>query len=239
MSENNHNNEQENDSHSSKGTLLYYSPMILPEDLESNEDEKRNMKRFIHSIVREETDKFKQLLPKIDLNGNHNNGWTPIIWAIQKDRVSFLEEMLFKSGQIIDFSKQIDQKGQRTVLHFAAEKGDLELVNMILNKDKQQQNSPNITNKQKLKLKINATDREHSTALFRAAKVGEETIIKLLLQNGADPNITNRDGMTRIYIISILSWHSYDRYMYIIYRNITIIYSIASWIFRCCTRIIK
>lgn len=201
VNEVNDNKEEEKDSEP-RGHQLYYSPRILPEDDASGdtktnvEKSKKYMKRFIHSIVREEKDKFHELLPKIDINGNASeNSWTPLIWAIQKDRTYFIEEM-FKQTQIIDFSKQIDRKTKRTVLHFAAEKGNIDLVRSLIQKDRQQQtNGDNIEYIKDIALDLDAVDRENSTALFRSAKVGEAQIVKLLMDHGADPNITNRDGM--------------------------------------------
>jgi len=195
--------------HNKKGQL-YYSPRILPDDENDNENDddckvnksEKYMKRFIHSIVREEKDKFNELLSMIDLNGNSSqNSWTPLIWAIQKDRIWAIRSM-FKTNQIIDFSKQIDRKLQRSVLHFAAEKDDIELIVLLLNKDKEQQHQQQQHKKieKNIHLDINATDREHSTALFRAAKIGAADIVKLLLENNADPNITNRDGISPLLI---------------------------------------
>eukprot|EP01083_Nonionella_stella_P316258 1145815_1 len=174
--------------------LLYYSPRILPET--ENDDQKAIIQRFIHSIVREEHDKFNELLPMIDLNESaSNNKWSPIIWAIQKDRMWAIKQM-FSSTHFIDFSKQIDRKLNRTLLHFAAEKGELELVSLILEKDKQQNQFE--TNK----IDINATDREHSTALFRASKIGAPLIVELLLKHNADPNICNKDDISPLFIAS-------------------------------------
>mmetsp|Transcript_37478 Transcript_37478/g.33124 ORF Transcript_37478/g.33124 Transcript_37478/m.33124 type:complete len:368 (+) Transcript_37478:215-1318(+) len=197
--------EEEKDSEP-RGTQLYYSPRILPDDdtsgdSKTDEDKsKKILKRFIHSIVREEKDKFHELLSKIDLNStSSDNSWTPLIWAIQKDRTYFIQEM-FETTQIIDFSKQIDKKMKRTVLHFAAEKGDIDLVQLLIQKDKQQQNDSD--NTENIALDINAIDKEGSTPLFRAAKVGEAEIIKLLMDHGADPNITNRDEISPLLLAS-------------------------------------
>lgn len=203
---NDDNKDNDADKQSNKRIQLYYSPRILPEDLEPEEDQKTDahrksevdMKRFIHAIVREEVDKFHQLLPYVNLNGtsSQNNRWTPLLWAIQKDRLFFIKEM-FKTSQVIDFSKQMDHKMHRTALHFAAERGDLELVQLLLQKDKEQQLS---TKNPHIQLDINAKDREGSTALFRAAKIGAEDVIKVLLEFGADPNIVNRDDISPLVI---------------------------------------
>eukprot|EP01084_Bolivina_argentea_P106259 190200_1 len=191
----------------SKQISLYYSPRILP-DIASiedcNDDEKNELKtsnqymrRFIHSIIRCEDETFTALLPVININGSGSNKWSPILWAIQKERVSYIQRM-FDTDQIVDFSKHIDHKTKRTTLHFAAEKGDDNLVTILLNKNKSQQEHL----KGSFLLDINAKDREQCTALFRAAKIGDDSIIKLLLQNGADPNVPNRDGVTPLIIAS-------------------------------------
>ena len=177
-----------------KGIDLWYSPRILPDDLDNddpNDTKKQHekvLKRFINSIVREEKEKFNELLDVVDLNGVGAR-WPPLIWAIQKNRLWAIHQ-IFATNRIIDFKKQIDHKGKRTVLHFAAERGNLELVTLFLAKDKKQQISANFHS-----LDINAIDREHCTALFRAAKVGDEQVVEYLLKDGADPNITNNDGM--------------------------------------------
>eukprot|EP01083_Nonionella_stella_P018971 52781_1 len=200
-------------SQTKKGVQLYYTPRILPDDIEDNQDEKnedidenqktdRKIKRFIHSIIREEKDKFHELLKTININGkNHTTNWTPLMWAIQKDRIYFIEQM-FNTDQIIDFSRHMDHKTKRTTLHFSAEKSNLKLLMLLLQKDKLQQNISDIDHK-KIKLKVNAKDREQCTALYRASKAGAALVIKALLQHDANPNIANRDGITPLMISSI------------------------------------
>ena len=73
-----------------------------------------------------------------------------------------------------------------TPLHFGAEKGDIDLFQLLL-----EQSTPT--------LDINAVDRERCTALFRAAKVGDAKIVELLLRSNADPNITNTDGIDFVF----------------------------------------
>eukprot|EP01084_Bolivina_argentea_P024546 45739_1 len=162
------------------------------------------MDKFIDSIIKEEKDKFRELLPFIDLNDSNSsyNEWTPLIWAIQKNRMWAIEEM-FKTKQIINFKKQIDHKLQRTVLHFAAEKGELELVQILINKDiLQMEMGIEIEIKSNIQLDINSIDREHSTALFRASKIGASDIVIFLLKIGANPNICNRDEISPLIIAS-------------------------------------
>ena len=109
--------------------------------------------------------------------------WTPLIWAIQKDRKWAVDAML-RATETFDFTEHTFRG--RTVLHFGAEKGDIDLFQLLL-----EQSTPT--------LDINAVDRERCTALFRAAKVGDAKIVELLLRSNADPNITNTDGIDFVF----------------------------------------
>merc|ERR1712228_220836 len=139
--------------------------------------------------------KFTELLDVVDLNGIGAR-WTPLIWAIQKNRIWAIHQ-IFATNQLINFKKQIEHKGKRTVLHFAAERGNMELVALFLKKDKEQQISANYKS-----LDINALDKRQCTALLSAAKVGDEEVVEYLLKNDADPNISNSDQICPLLIAS-------------------------------------
>jgi len=142
---------------------------------------------FIQSILKEEKDIFRRLLPLVDL-AKSVDSCTPLIWAIQRDQQWAIRE-IFKSAEIIDFRDHMFRG--RTVLHLVAEKGYTELFRLLLSKDAQ---SPSPT------LDVNAVDRERCTALFRAATVGDAEIVNMLLLKGADPNITNRDDISPLLV---------------------------------------
>lgn len=61
---------------------------------------------------------------------------------------------------------------------------------------------------------INKTDDGHegNTALHYAAREGQLEIVKLLLENGANPNALNRHGSTPIFLVNLRKyWENPDR----------------------------
>lgn len=161
----------------------------------SPRSKQQRQQRFVESIITGERDEFHRLLPVIDWEETIDS-WTPLIWAIQRDQQWAIEEF-FKITDIIDFRKHIFRG--RTVLHFAAEKGDAHLFRLIVSRNRKQSVST---------LDLNSVDREHCSALFCAAKVGDADIVNVLLSNGANPNLTNSDGMDFDVIFFICYFHS-------------------------------
>lgn len=74
-------------------------------------------------------------------------------------------------------------------LHNAAKRGDLEMVQQLLGT--------------RIMLNaINDTDETGFTAVMYAAKVGDATILKLLIDNGGDVNTQNIAGATALMLAS-------------------------------------
>eukprot|EP00483_Globobulimina_turgida_P008495 UN08512 len=83
---------------SSKPITLYYSPRSLVDDNDDDEremdgtkKENKKLKRFVHSIIRCEQEKFNQLLPGVDIDRTGSSkkdgsGWTPSVWTVGRSR---------------------------------------------------------------------------------------------------------------------------------------------------------
>ena len=77
-----------------------------------------------------------------------------------------------------------DENEETTALHIAAERGQQELVKVLIEKG----------------LEIDAKDQFERTALHRTAKAGHREVVKDLLGKGADPNVQDQNGQTALHI---------------------------------------
>lgn len=91
-----------------------------------------------------------------------------------------ITKMLIKYGASID---QTNPEGYN-VLHFAAQRGDLETVKVLLAADANR----------------NAMSLQGRTPLYLASSEGKENVVKELLKHHADPNIAAFDGFTPLTI---------------------------------------
>lgn len=78
---------------------------------------------------------------------------------------------------------------KETELHHAAKRGDLELVQKLLSSNG---NLP----------AINEADEDGFTPIMYAAKIGDVTIMTLLINKGADVNAQNKAGATALMLAS-------------------------------------
>ncbi|KAL9883026.1 histone-lysine N-methyltransferase G9a [Glossina fuscipes fuscipes] len=81
----------------------------------------------------------------------------------------------------------------RTVLHIAAQTGNLEITQLLVFSYKASKNISNFLSF------INAQDDGGWTAMVWAAELGHTGIVSLLLQQGADPNICDNDNNTVLH----------------------------------------
>lgn len=78
---------------------------------------------------------------------------------------------------------------KETELHHAAKRGDLELVQKLLS------SSGNLS-------AVNEADEDGFTPTMYAAKIGDATILSLLINKGADVNAQNKAGATALMLAS-------------------------------------
>jgi ankyrin repeat protein len=101
-----------------------------------------------------------------DINARNEEGLTLLQMAV-RDRMEDIAEILLRLGA--DVNLKAHQNGY-TALHYAADKGDEDLVSLLLT----HKADPNIT------------DRRKQSPLHIAADGGEEDIVKKLVAAGAD-----------------------------------------------------
>jgi len=113
---------------------------------------------------------------------------TPALAALARRHLE-LARMLHRNGSSVDLRGRLE----RTPLHSAAEQGDSEIIQVLLD----------------WKLDINATCGHDRTPLHLVLIYwGPQRLgtIQLLLENGADPNARTSDGATPLHLASSSSW---------------------------------
>ena len=112
--------------------------------------------------------------PKIDINATNAAGESPLMLAIITEQYD-LARSLIKRGADIN-------KVGWTPLHYAATKGNLDMIRLLLDKDAY----------------IDTTSPNDTTPLMMAAQFGNESAVLMLLQKGADPWARNQLKMTAL-----------------------------------------
>ena len=95
-----------------------------------------------------------------------------------------------KKSKMIDFSKLLKKRAQLTD---AIVERDLESVRFILG---------DLSTGSKQLFNLNYTDRDGQSPLHRSCFIGDLSIVKLLINNGASQDIPNKDGWFPIHLAS-------------------------------------
>jgi ankyrin repeat protein len=106
-------------------------------------------------------------------------GYTPLDLAIKLDYVE-LVHLLLENG-----AKPTTAKENLKIFYWAAEKGHLEILNLLLESEPA--------------FNLNIMDYNGFTLLALAAKQGHVAVASLLLAKGADPNMPTEDGFTPLH----------------------------------------
>ena len=132
----------------------------------------------------------------VDINTRSNNNYTPLMYACMDNYQKFAE-MLVDNGADVNLK---DNYGETALMHICKiNTGATDLINKLI------KNSENIDDKNK----------HGDTALLLACASENTTAMKLLLENGANPNIRNDDGYNALSYIN-----KYDVILRNIYTNI-------------------
>ncbi len=124
---------------------------------------------------------YDHLLTKANINVAAKNGATPLIVAIQNKQEKVVDLLLRAEARFTLMA------GGYSTLHCALHEGDLDIIFFLLR-------SPDA------KKFVNSNSIEGGTPLILATRLNNREIVLHLLDLGADPSYTGRDGMTPLEI---------------------------------------
>ncbi|XP_027043650.1 ankyrin-3-like [Pocillopora damicornis] len=139
----------------------------------------------IHYAARYDHEEIVQLLIEggadLDIfSGSESKFTTPLQIAARFNSPA-TARLLVLNG--VDVAKQ-SSYGQQA-LHYAARRGNLKVVQVLLREGKAE---------------VNAKDNENSTPLHAASQEGKLDVVEILLQYGADPSLSDNDGYTAVHL---------------------------------------
>ena len=127
--------------------------------------------------VREPSPKVAEVLldwPKADVDVRSANDETPLMMAALKGPLQLAQKLVEKGADV--------NKTGWAPLHYAATSGKLDIISLLLENHAY----------------IDAESPNGSTPLMMAAGYGTASAVKLLLEEGADPLLKNKQGLTAI-----------------------------------------
>ena len=150
---------------------------LLEQGIDPNVAENDRGETALMLAVREDSYRVFEFLifhPDINLDARAKNGDTAIMLAAYLGKVDWLSELIFAGAQI-------NQPGW-TALHYAAAIGDEQIIAVLLEHSAY----------------IDAESPNKTTPLMMAARKGDLSPVRLLVQEGADLRFQNSQGMTAL-----------------------------------------
>ena len=118
--------------------------------------------------------------PKIDVDLSNKSGETPLMIASIEGNLPLVKTLVLKNKALIDHISW-------TPLHYACAKGHLEVAQFLIANG----------------AIVDSMSLGNTTPLMMAVQSGNEQLVKLLLDKGADLQIRNAQGLTAIDIADI------------------------------------
>ena len=158
-----------------------------PTDFRST-DRPREQAILLENLRSTENDAFEDLArrvlddPNVDMNlvYPHPMNKTLLDMSCCEGRVDFVERLLKRGAN----ANRINETHNRAPIHFAAEAGHADVLKCLLN---EKRTNPDL-------------EVAQQTALHIAVRNDNPGCVRVLLENGANPNIANSKGLTPIHI---------------------------------------
>ena len=122
--------------------------------------------------------------PNIEVNKTNIDGATPLLVAVSKGHAPIVQALLDKNADVT----LVDKEGG-TLLHWAAYKGNLNVVQILLA-------APNI--------EVHKTNIDGATPLHTAAQNGHTSVVQALLEKNAEIDKCNAYGSTALIVAAHL-----------------------------------
>lgn len=128
---------------------------------------------------------------EIDLDARNSDGYTALYIACDQESVPVAETLLARGA-----NPAVGDNSGRTPLQISAVRGDLKLVKLIVHYARIYYASGVLNI-------INYRSKREAPALINAVRNGREEIANFLLENGADPDLTDEFGETALHFAAM------------------------------------
>ena len=122
----------------------------------------------------------------IQVDACRDDGVTPLLMATQKGNPGVVELLLRADARV-----NVAFADGTAPLHVAVNNGDFDVAEVLLR-------SPEI--------RVNQRTETLMTALAVACRHGHKELVRLLLENGADPNMVNDVGIAPLHLVCLLGY---------------------------------
>ncbi|XP_014234445.2 ankyrin-1-like [Trichogramma pretiosum] len=164
----------------------------------------------------------KEVNRLVQVDEPDRSGNIPLYYALQRGNIHMIRWLLKNGACPVEVNKP-DRSGN-TLLHYALQRGNVWIIEELLrsgagpNSANKTSLTPlhfiinfNDSNSEKLAnilleasgrpLQVDKPDQWGNTPLHHASQRGNVSMMKWLLRNGADPNLTNQRGLTSLHVI--------------------------------------
>lgn len=141
----------------------------------------------LHDAISKADASIQNLLiscPKLDLKLKNDKGFNVLHCATTKNNKPLLEKLLAKAPMLVNVAKE----DGFTALHLAALNGLRAAAECLIKQGKANLDMPNVA---------------QNTPLLVAVNAGRCSMIELLVSNGADINVADKDGDTALHLVLI------------------------------------
>ena len=135
-----------------------------------------------HEAIVESLLKF----PSIQVDACRDDGVTPLLMATQKGNPGVVELLLRADARV-----NVTFADGTAPLHVAVNKGNFDVAEVLLRSSE---------------IRVNQRTETLVTALAVACRHGHKELVRLLLENGADPNMVNDVGIAPLHLVCLLGY---------------------------------
>jgi len=146
-------------------------------------------RNVLEAIHQSNIENLSSLIDANSIENSDKDGRTALLHAVLSKNLKVMKYLITLGCQI-----NVSDKNGWSPLHYAAQSGNLEMAQILIDS----------------KIQVDMVDHYGNTALGRAVfnSKGDGEMIKLLLKNGADPNLSNNAGISPLKLANTIA--NYD-----------------------------
>lgn len=172
--------------HSASVENVFFTETLLEKDLSVTEEDEKKYLPIHYAAMGGHVPQLEILISKNSstLHARSSQDATPLIVAIQHGKIDAVEYLISKGAEGDE-----SLKDGYTALHCAVHRGDLKLVQTLLERSPKAQTT------------INKATQEGITPLMLVCRMGSQQLVEYLLKLGADPKLVAKNGTTALEIV--------------------------------------